>query len=304
MDTPQRVLVAGSTGLIGTALCRALRDRGDEVVRLVRGSPGRGDELGWDPVSGTLPTGSLDGVHAVVNLAGAGVGDHRWTPDYKRTVLASRVDTTRTLAEAIASAGRPVRFVAGSAVGYYGDRGEEALDETSERGEGFLADVVLAWESAADAARQAGAPVVHARTGIVLSRSGGALARLLPLVRLALAGPIGSGRQFWPWITLVDEVRALIHLIDRPDMVGPVNLVGPAPARQREVVAALASAAGRPALLPAPALALRLVLGEFADDILGSQRVIGTALVDSGFTHVHPTVEQAAAWVLEGETPA
>lgn len=304
MGDPQRILVAGSTGLIGTELCRALQARGDDVVRLVRGVASRPDELRWDPGSGALPTGALDGVDAVVNLAGAGVGDHRWTPDYKRTVLSSRVDTTRTLAEAIAVTGRPIRFVAGSAVGYYGDRGEEPLDESSERGEGFLADVVLAWESAADAAREAGAPVVHARTGIVLSRTGGALARLLPLVRLGLAGPLGNGRQFWPWITLADEVSALIHLIDRPDLLGPVNLVGPSPARQREVVAALAAAAGRPALLPAPAFALRLVLGEFAEDILGSQRIVGTALVGSGFAHAHPTVESAAAWVLDRDSSA
>lgn len=292
----KRVAVAGSTGLIGDALVSALRERGDSAVRLVRRPSLGQDEITWDPRTGHLDPGALEGVDAVVNLAGAGVGDHRWTPDYKRAILQSRVDTTRTIATTIASLGAPIRFVCGSAVGFYGDRGEDELTEQSAPGEGFLAEVVQAWEAAADPARDL-APVVHARTGIVLSRTGGALARVLPLARLGLAGPLGTGRQWWPWISLIDEVRALIHLIDRPDLVGAVNLVGPSPTRQRDVMTALGRLLGRPAVLPTPSLALRLVLGEFAGDILGSQRVVGSALTASGFTHSHADVDSALRWV-------
>jgi NAD dependent epimerase/dehydratase family enzyme len=312
-----KVAVTGASGLIGSALVAALHERGDGVVRLVR-RPVRGDdEVRWDPASRHLDPVALDGVDAVVHLSGAGVGDHRWTPAYKREILTSRTDSTHAVATAVAATGRAVRLVSGSAVGVYGDRGEEPLTEDSPPGEGFLADVVQAWEAAAQPAVDAGAPVAFARTGLVMaplgdspghllkldrsgipvSTAGGAAGPLVRLARLGLAGPLGSGRQFWPWITLADEVGALLHLLDHPELTGPVNLVGPRPAHQREVATALAGALGRPAVLPVPGFAVRAVLGEFAGDILGSQRVVGDVLVRSGYAYEHADLDTAARWV-------
>ena len=298
-----RVAVTGSSGLIGSAVVAALRERGDEVVSLVRRAPRSGDEVQWDPSTRRLDPAALDGVDGVVHLAGAGVGDKRWSPSYKREILASRTDGTHAVASAVAAADHPVRLVSGSAVGYYGDRGDEELTETSAPGSGFLTDVVLAWEAAAQPAVDAGASVALARTGIVLSRRGGAMDRLLTLARLGLAGPLGSGRQFWPWITLPDEVGAILHLLDRPDVTGPVNLAAPHPARQREIVAAIGRALHRPAVLPAPSFALRIVLGEFAGEILGGQRIVGDALKASGYTCVHDDLDAAAHWLVDVRTP-
>ena len=293
-----RVAVTGSSGLIGTALVAALRARGDETVRLVRRPPRQPDEVRWDPASRVLEPRVLDAVDGVVNLAGAGVGDKRWSPAHKREVLASRTDSTHAVSTAVAAADHPVRLVSASAVGYYGDRGDEELTEASPPGEGFLAEVVLAWEGSARPAVDAGASVAFPRFGIVLSREGGAMGRLLPFARLGLAGPLGSGRQFWPWITLPDTVGALLHLLDRPDVTGPVNLAAPQPARQREVVAAVARALHRPSIVPAPSFALRAVLGEFSSEILGSQRIVGDALRDSGYAFVHPDLDAAARWLV------
>ena len=296
---PQRVAITGASGLIGGALSAFLTARGDEVLHLVRRQPRTVAEIGWDPQAGELDPSRLDGVDAVVHLAGAGVGDHRWTPAYKQVILASRVDGTRTLATTLAGMQRPPALVCGSAVGAYGeDRGDEILTEESPPGPGFLAEVVRVWEEAARPARDAGIRVVHARTGLVLAPDGGAMGRLLPLARLGLGGPLGSGRQYWSWITLRDEVRALAHLVDRDDVSGIVNLTGPAPARQRDVVDAVAAALHRPALLPAPALALRLYLGEFSSDVLGSLRVLPTVLAASGFEFEHADLQQAAAWLV------
>jgi len=294
----QRVAVTGSSGLIGTRLVAHLRARGDDVFRLVRRPPQGPDEVQWDPSSRRLDPATFDGVTAVVNLAGAGVGEHRWTPGYKAEILTSRTDATYAVASAIAESGGGIRLVSGSAVGFYGSRGEEELTETSEPGTGFLAEVVRAWEASTAPAVEVGASVAMIRTGLVLAGGGGALGPLLRLARFGLAGPLGSGRQYWPWITLEDEVRAIAHLLDSPDVTGPVNLVGPAPARQKEVAAALADRLGRPAVLPAPAVALRAVVGEFADDILASQRVVGDVLRGSGFTWSHATLPEAMAWVL------
>jgi uncharacterized protein (TIGR01777 family) len=235
----------------------------------------------------------------VVNLAGANVGAKRWTPAYKQEIFGSRVDATHTIASALAELGEPVRLVNSSAIGIYGDRGEEVLTEDSEPGQGFLADVVRAWESATKPAADAGLPVAMARTGLVMSPDGGAFERLLTLGRLGLLGPLGSGRQFWSWITLRDVVRGYAHLIERTDLTGPVNLVGPAPARQAEVARAVASCLRRPALVPAPGFALKAVLGEFADDVLGSARVMPSVLTASGFTFEQDTLEQAAAWLVD-----
>jgi uncharacterized protein (TIGR01777 family) len=297
---PQRVAISGASGLIGSALSSFLRARGDEVVHLVRREPRTPSEIGWDPGSRKIDPGDLAGLTTVVHLAGAGVGDHRWTPAYKREILTSRVDGTFTIATALADLGEPIAFVSGSAVGAYGDRGEEILTEDSEPGQGFLADVVRAWEAATTPAQDAGLRVVHARTGLVLSPDGGAMARILPLARFGLAGPLGTGRQYWSWITLHDEVRALAHLIDQ-DLSGPVNLVSTKPLRQAEVMKALGAVLGRPAVLPAPALALKVALGEFAGDILASQRILPGNLTASGFVFDHDTIQSAMRWLV-GQT--
>jgi NAD dependent epimerase/dehydratase family enzyme len=313
-----RVALTGSSGLIGTSLVAALRVRGDEVVRLVRRPPRAADEVQWDPSSRHLDPAAIDGVDAVVNLAGAGVGDHRWTPSYKREILTSRTDSTHAVATAIADTGRPVRLVSGSAVGFYGDRGEERLTEGSDPGEGFLADVVRAWEAAAEPAVSAGAPTAFARTGLVLAplddpsgllvkidstgllvaTEGGAAGPLLRAARLGLGGPLAGGRQYWPWITLPDEVAALLHLVDHPEITGPVNLAGPSPSRQKVFAKALGSALHRPAVLPIPGFALHIALGEFASDILGSQRVLPEVLERSGFVHRHADLESAVGWLV------
>ena len=299
-DSPpsQRVAISGASGLIGSALSAFLRARGDEVVHLVRRQPRAGYEIGWDPATRTLDPGELSGVTAVVHLAGAGVGDHRWTAAYKHEILASRVNGTTTIATALADLGEPIALVSGSAMGAYGDRDDELLTEDSEMGHGFLADVVRAWESATKPAQDAGLRVAHARTGLVLAPNGGAMERVLRLARFGLAGPLGSGRQYWSWITLHDEVRALAHLIDQ-DLSGPVNLVSVQPLRQAEVMKVLGAVLGRPAVLPAPTLALKVIMGEFASDILGSQRVLPSVLTASGFVFDHDTIESAMRWLVD-----
>jgi uncharacterized protein (TIGR01777 family) len=293
---PQRVAITGASGLIGGALTAFLSARGDNVVHLVRREARTPYEISWDPASRKLSPGDLSGLTAVVHLAGAGVGEHRWTSSYKQEILESRVNGTATIATALADLGEPIALVSGSAIGAYGDRGDEVLTEESRTGEGFLADVVRAWEAATAPASDAGLRVAHARTGLVLTTDGGAMKRVLPLARLGLAGPLGSGRQYWSWITLRDELRALAHLIDH-DVVGPVNLVSPHPVRQSEVMKALGSKLGRPAILPAPALALKIALGEFAADILASARVTPGVLTASGFQFEHDTIETALGWL-------
>jgi len=300
---PKRVAITGASGLIGSALSAFLRDRGDEVVRLVRRQAQAPDEVAWDPASRTLDPGDLSGIAAVVHLAGAGVGDHRWTRAYKARILSSRVNGTATIATALADLGEPITLVSASAIGVYGDRGEEILTEDSPLGQGFLADVVRAWESAATPAKDAGLRVAHPRTGLVLTPDGGAMGRVLPLARLGLAGPLGAGRQYWSWITLHDEVRALAHLIDQ-DVFGPVNLVSGQPLPQSEVMTALGAQLGRPAWLPAPTLALKVALGEFAGDVLASARIMPSVLTSSGFVFDHDTIERAMAWVVDQASDA
>lgn len=295
----QRVAITGGSGLIGTALSTHLRGRGDEVVHLVRRAPRTSAEIRWEPGE-TLDPQALKGVRAVVHLAGAGVGDHRWTDDYKQTIYQSRVDGTHSIATAVAALPASVVLISGSAIGVYGtDRGDEEITESSADGPGFLADVVRAWEGAARPASDGGHRVVFARTGLVMSPQGGSFGRILPLAKLGLGGPLGNGQQYWSWITLADHVRALTHLLDDKELSGPVNMVGPAPARQVEVMAELGRALHRPAVLPAPALALRAVLGEFASDVLGSQRVLPAALEQAGFTFDSSTLPQAVRWLVE-----
>ncbi|HEY6796032.1 MAG TPA: TIGR01777 family oxidoreductase [Kineosporiaceae bacterium] len=293
-----RTVVTGASGFIGSALVNGLRAAGHDVVRLVRRPARLADEISWDPTSGRVEVGALAGVEAAVNLAGAGVGDRRWTAEYKRTILSSRVESTGTLVKTLAQLDPPPRvLVSASASGYYGDRGDEPLTEGSAPGDGFLSEVVQAWEAAAEAATSSGVRVVLARTGLVLSPEGGALGRLLPIARLGLGGPLGSGRQWWPWITLADEVSALMFLLEHIDLAGPVNLSAPQPARNLEVTRALGHALRRPTIVPAPAFALRLVLGEFAGEVLSSQRMLPMRLLEAGFAFRHQTATQAAAWV-------
>jgi uncharacterized protein (TIGR01777 family) len=292
-----RIAITGSHGLIGTALMPALRASGHDVVQLVRGTPRGPGQVEWDPAAGSVDLPGLARIDAAVHLAGAGVGDKRWSDDYKRTIRDSRVLGTRTLVRALTTLDPlPRVLVSGSAIGYYGERGDEVLTETSGKGEGFLADVVEDWEAEAKPAEDAGIRVVYPRTSLVLSRSGGAFSQLMLLARLGLAGPLGNGKQWWSWITLPDQVRALQYLVDS-DLSGPVNLASPAAAPNIEVIRALATALHRPALVPAPAFALRLVLGEFAGEILASQRVAPDQLTRAGFVFEHPTLQSAAAWV-------
>lgn len=297
----EQVAILGSSGLLGSALTEALTARGDRVLRLVRRGPapvsGLISEARWDPARGLADPRALDGVTAVVNLAGAGLGVRRWTSRYKDTLVSSRVTNTATLSRVLAGLDHQPRLVSGSAIGVYGSRGDAILTETSELGTGFVADLVRDWEHATWAAEQSGLSVAHARSGIVVSPSGGGLARLLPLVKFGLAGKMGSGQQFWSWISKPDHIAAMLWLIDHPEITGPVNLTAPQPAPQIDVVKALAEQLNRPSFVPAPTIALRLVLGEMAGEVLGSQRVLPTVLTEGGFEFRHPDLSSAAAWV-------
>lgn len=289
-----RIAITGSTGLIGSALVESLRGDGHEVVRLVRHTPRRGDEVQWDPRGGTVARGALAGREAVVHLAGAGVGDHRWTAAYKKELRDSRVLGTTTVADALAALDDPPRtLVVGTAIGYYGDTGERPVDEDAPPGEGFLADLCQEWEAAAAPAERAGIRTVYARTGLVVSGTGGAWGRLFPLFRAGLGGRLGDGRQFWSHIALHDHIAALRHLLDTPSLAGPVNLTAPEPVTNREVTAAMARVLRRPAVFPVPAPVLRAALGEFATDVLSSQRVLPARLLDSGFRFAFPGIDAA-----------
>ncbi|TAK69221.1 MAG: TIGR01777 family protein [Actinomycetota bacterium] len=291
-----KVVISGASGLIGSALVASLAADGHEVVRLVRRTPAAPDEARWDPAGGTVDSAALRDCDAVVHLAGAGVGDHRWTPAYRQEIRASRVDGTTTLATAVAQLDRPPQvFVSASAIGVYGDTGSRTVDETAPAADGFLPEVVQAWEAAADPARAAGIRTVHPRSGLVLSRHGGALGRMLPIARLGLLGPLGGGRQYWSYISRRDEVAALRFLIDTPGLAGPVNLTAPHPATNAEVTRALGALLRRPAVLPVPAFALRVVLGGFSDEVLGSRRVVPDRLERSGFQWSDGSLEQALA---------
>ncbi len=288
-----RVAITGASGLIGSALVPHLRSHGHEVLRLVRRLAAAPDEISWDPTAGTVDLEALAGVDGVVHLAGAGVGDHRWTESYKREILQSRVQGTSTIARAMAALDpKPRALVCGSAIGYYGNRGDTPLDETSAPGTGFLADVVVAWEAAAAPAQEAGIRTTFARTGLVVAKGGGAFAKLMPIFRLGAGGKVGSGSQYWSFISLSDEIDALTHLLES-DLSGPVNLTAPTPVTNADATAALGKLLHRPALLPVPAFALKAVLGEFADDVLSSARVLPRVLEASGFTFSQPTISEA-----------
>lgn len=295
-----KIVVAGATGFIGTALVARLREQQHDVVRLVR-TEAHGSDVRWDPTAGRLPVGAVAGADAVVNLAGAGIGDHRWTEDYRRLLVESRVQSTALLAQAIADAGTdaPRVFLSGSAIGAYGPSDDRELDEQSPRGTDFLSDLVAQWEAAAAPAQQAGTRVAFLRTGIVLSPQGGAMRKMLPLFKLGMGGRFGNGRQWQSWITLPDEVAAITHLLTA-DHEGPVNLTAPNPVTNAEFTKVLARVLRRPAVLPVPRFGPALLLGgQLADALLYTgQRVLPRALQAGTFEWQHPTLEQGVRALL------
>jgi len=291
-----RVLITGSHGLIGGALAAALRRGGHEVTPVVRSRlPGPG-EAAWDPKEGTAGAAAMEGHDAAVHLTGAGIGDHRWTRRYREEVLASRTRGTTLLATTLAGLDRPPAvLVSGSAVGFYGDRGDESLTEDDGPGAGFLAEVVRQWEASTAPAEEAGIRVVHARSGVVQSRSGGALGRLLLPFRLGVGGRWGSGRQWLSWVHVDDEVGAIRHAIENADLRGPVNVTSPNPVRVGDYARALGRAVRRPALLPTPTVALYALLGRqmTQEMMLGGQRVLPAKLQASGYAFRHPDLDEA-----------
>jgi hypothetical protein len=293
-----RVAITGATGLIGTALRPHLESLGHDVVRVVR-SGATGTDIVWSPGAGTI--GPLDEVDAVIHLAGAGIGDKRWTADYKREILESRTTGTALIAEAIASASDgPKILLSGSAIGIYGARGDEELDESSAPGTGFLADVCLQWEAATAPAEAAGARVVHLRNGVVLSAQGGALKKQLPLFKFGLGGKMGSGEQWQSWISIDDEVAAIGHLLGA-DVAGPVNLTAPKPVTNAEFTDILGDVLHRPTFLPIPKFGPKLLLGgELADNLLFSGQRVKPAVLgaDDAFTFAHPDLATALRALL------
>ena len=293
-----RVLLAGASGMIGSELRDQLAAAGHEVRRLVRREPSAADESRWDPAERSVDVAQFDWADAVVNLSGSSLQRLPWTRATKRRILSSRLQATATLTDGMRRADEPPEvFVSGSAVGYYGDRPGEELTEAAGKGDGFLADVVDAWEAAARLG-PAATRVAFARTGVVIGR-GGALKPLLPIAKLGLGGPLGSGRQHWPWVSLHDEAAALVHLLDS-GLEGPVNIVGPTPATAGEVVKALTQAVRRPYGFPVPAFALRLALQDAAQELLlADQRVVPQKLLDDGFVFRDPTVRDAMDRLVE-----
>lgn len=294
-----RIIVSGASGLIGSALLPALKSAGHQPIALVR-RPAREAEVQWDPAAGVLPADALEGADAVVHLAGAGIGDHRWTDDYKRELVDSRVRSTTLLAERIAATENgPKVFLSGSAIGFYGASDGRDLDESSPAGEGFLADLCVQWEGATAPAVAAGVRVAHLRTGVVLAREGGALAKMLPLFKLFAGGPFGNGTQWQSWISLPDEVSAIIHLLTA-DVSGPVNLTAPEPATNKEFARRLGAVLHRPSLLPVPRFGPSLLLGaELADNLLYTgQKVLPRVLQASGYSFQHGTLDSALRAVL------
>jgi uncharacterized protein (TIGR01777 family) len=292
------IAIAGSSGLIGSALVSALRADDHRVLRIVRRAPANADELYWNPEAGEFDPSGLAEVDAVVNLCGVSVGGQRWSGAFKQSLRDSRITPTEVLSAAVAES--PVHtFVNASAVGFYGDTRDRVVDETAPPGTGFLADLCADWEVAAEEAEEAGTRVVLARTGLVLAPAGGVLGRLRPLFSLGLGARLGNGRQYMPWISLEDEIRALLFAIAHDELSGPINLTGPAPATNAEFTAVLGRAVNRPTPLWLPGVALRTVLGEFADEgLLAGQRAIPAALERAGFEFHHNTVGEAVAYAI------
>ena len=292
-----RVLISGAGGLVGTELIKQLRALGHEPIALVRREAAGGHEISWKPGVERLDPEIMESIDAVVNLGGATTGRIPWTKNYMQTLISSRLDTTKTLVEAInASKNQPKVLVSGSASGIYGDRGDELLDETAGKGEGFLSDLASAWEAEA---QKANTRVVLARTTLVMSKKLGALGRLLPLIKAGIGGPLGSGNQWWAWISLEDEARAIIHLIDNDETTGAYNLTAPEPATCKEMVVALGKALKRPTFFRVPSWAMRLLIGVAADELLlCSQKMTATKLLSTGFEFNHPTLKDAVDYVV------
>ena len=294
MSAPLTVGVTGASGFLGGALCDALAARGDAVRRFVRGRAPEPGEIAWEPAGGGLEPAALEGRDAIVHLTGASLAARRWTPAWKRELMASRVRSTATLAHAIAACRRPPRvLLSGSAVGWYGDRGDEPLDEASPPGHGFLAELAQSWEEAAEPAAEAGVRVAHPRAGLVLARGRGVLGALEPAFKLGVGGPLAGGHAFWSWIAVGDYVQALLLAIADERLRGAFNAVSPTTVRQGEFARALGRALHRPAAIPAPSFALRLLLGrERADEmLLASQRVRPAVLLAAGFRFAEPDLE-------------
>ena len=291
-----KVAITGASGLIGSALAESLVSDGHEVLRLVRRSPVAPDEAQWHPTEGSVDIEALAGVDAVAHYAGAGVGDRRWTASYKRQIRDSRVLGTQTLARALARLDPAPRvFVSGSAIGYYGDTGDEAVDESSPAGEGFLANVVVAWEASAAPASEAGIRVVHPRTGLVVAAHGGAWGRLWPLFRMGVGGRLGDGSQYWSFVSLRDYIRAVRRMIDDDTMSGAYNVTAPNPVTNREMTAAMSEVVHRPAFAHVPSFVIKGVLGQMSSEVLGSLRVLPARLLEAGFEFEDPTIADALA---------
>jgi len=286
---PQRIAVTGASGLIGTALVGYLKSQGHTVQRLVRRAAVSSEEITWDPIAGTVDMEALAGVDAVIHLAGAGVSDRRWTKKYKSEILNSRLLGTTTIAKAVAIV-KPQVFISASAIGWYGESGNRAVIESDRVGDDFLAAVCHEWEAAADLAGDV--RTVKLRTGLVLDPTGGALGKMLPLFRFGLGGKLSNGKQWWSWITLHDQIRAIAFLLENK-VSGPVNLTSPNPVTNSEFTAGLARAMHRPALFPVPALALKIVLGGFSAEVLGSKKVMPQVLTEAGFTFDYPHISSA-----------
>ncbi|MFM8448055.1 MAG: TIGR01777 family oxidoreductase [Candidatus Nanopelagicaceae bacterium] len=291
----QRIAITGASGLIGTALVGKLKSDGYTVQRLVRRPTVSPEEIFWNPTNQEIDLDALAGVDAVIHLAGAGVGDKRWTKKYKSEILNSRLLGTTTIANAVAQV-KPEVFISSSAIGWYGETGNRAVIESDRGGDDFLAAVCREWEAAADLAGTV--RTVKIRTGLVLDPTGGALGRMLPLFRFGLGGKLGSGKQWWSWITLHDHLRAIEFILENKEISGPVNLTSPNPVTNQEFTSALARALRRPALFPAPAFALKAALGGFSTEILGSKKVLPGVLEDAGFNfdfpHIGPALDALA----------
>jgi len=302
-----RILMAGASGFLGTRLADRLRGAGHDVTRLVR-RPSRGaDEAPWKPSHSELDPALMAAADAVINLAGAGVGDKRWTAGYKSLIRSSRVDSASTIANGIRklpAGDRPRVLLQSSAVGWYGDTGDREVTEDAPAGTGFLADVCRVWEAAARPAEDAGTRVTLLRTGLPLDARGGLLKPQMPLFRAGAGARLGNGKQWVPWISFTDWLDAVEFVLGREDLAGPVNLVGPAPATNADFTRTLGKVVNRPALLQVPGLALQVALGEFAHEALRSQRVLPGVLTRAGFTFTHPDLESALRAAVEGESQA
>ena len=294
-----RVLISGASGLIASELKVQLKQLGHEPLSLVRREARSADEVQWNPQSGTLEPGLMETIDAVVNLAGATTGKIPWTKRYKEELISSRLLSTKTLVDAINSAKRkPAVLISGSASGFYGDCGDQELSEDAPKGHGFLSDLADAWEQEALRAKES-TRVVLVRTTMVMSRKLGALGKLLPLLRLGIGGALGNGRQWWAWISLVDQARAIVHLIDNADCHGAYNITAPQPATCEEITKELGKQLHRPTILKVPAVALRLILGEAATELLlCSQKMTATKLQATGFKFEHPDLESSVRYVL------